>query len=120
MDDEPAIRDILTRMLEKLGCDVTATADGEGLIAAYQTACDAQRPYDLVISDLTVPGGMGGREALEILRRFDPGIKTIVSSGYAADSVPDDFHKDGCCGVLLKPYTFSSLKTLIRELFPNG
>jgi two-component system, cell cycle sensor histidine kinase and response regulator CckA len=66
--------------------------------------------------DLTIPGGMGGREAISVLRKFDPGVKAIVSSGYSSDLAMADFRKHGFRGMVAKPYDISELASVIRNV----
>ncbi|MFW5902208.1 MAG: ATP-binding protein, partial [Thermodesulfobacteriota bacterium] len=87
MDDEPAVRQISQKMLERQGYTTTLARDGSEALAAYKAAMDKGRPYDAVIMDLTVPGAMGGKEAISELRRMDPDVTAIVSSGYATNPV---------------------------------
>ena len=70
----------------------------------YQRAQESGRPYDLVILDLTIPGGMGGRETMERLQKIDPRVKAIVSSGYSNDLVLSDYQGHGFLGMISKPY----------------
>ena len=76
---------------------------------ALTEARDAGRPFDLVILDLTVPGGMGGKETIKALGRIDPQVRAIVSSGYSNDPVMAEFNKHGFCGVVAKPYKLQEL-----------
>ena len=82
MDDERLVRQLLARMLARLGCEAVGAQDGAEASRLYQEARAAGRPFAAVIMDLTVPGGMGGKEAIGLLRARDPGVRAIVSSGY--------------------------------------
>ena len=98
LDDEEAICMLVTCALEPLGYEVTETNDGVDAIAAYQKAMEEGRPYALVISDLTIPGGMGGQETIKRLLEIDPDVCAIVSSGYASDPVVSQFEDYGFRG----------------------
>jgi DNA-binding NarL/FixJ family response regulator len=87
----------------------------------YRSALEAKIPFDAVILDLTVRGGMGGKEALQKIRQFDPHVKGIVSSGYSADPGITDFSKYGFKGAVAKPYTVEELsQELTRVLNADG
>ncbi|NIV13310.1 MAG: response regulator, partial [Aliifodinibius sp.] len=83
MDDDIAVNILLEKLLKKLGYDVASASDGVQAVELYKEAVSSGQKYDLVILDLTVPGGMGGRETMEILLDIDPDIKAIVTSGYS-------------------------------------
>jgi len=116
MDDEEVVRKLLTRMLPKLGFDVVCVGDGTAVLEAYQQAAAQARPFDVVIMDLTIPGGMGGKEAIQQLRAIDPQVKAIVSSGYSEDPVMADHTAHGFCGVVAKPYTPEQFKSVLDEI----
>lgn len=109
MDDEPAIREVTAAMLRMNGFQVVCAADGEEALDRYRAALTAGERFDLVIMDLTVPGGMGGVEAIEALLALDPRVRAIVSSGYANDPVMADPAAWGFVGVLPKPYRLNQL-----------
>jgi PAS domain S-box-containing protein len=117
MDDEEAICELLSEMLPVLGYEVVCTRDGTEAIAAYQDATAVGRPFVGVILDITVPGGLGGRETLAQLRALAPQVKAIISSGYANDPIMANFAQYGFSGVIAKPYTVESLRhALLRVL----
>ncbi|MDP1570106.1 MAG: ATP-binding protein [Vicinamibacterales bacterium] len=113
MDDEDSIRDLVGEMLTYLGYEPTLTRDGEEAIQAFTEAQLDGRPFDAVIMDLTIPGGMGGKEAIQRLRQIDASTRAIVSSGYADDPVMANYEAFGFSGVVAKPY---ALKDLGRAL----
>ena len=80
---------------------------------------ELNQPFDAVIMDLTIPGGMGGKEAIKRLLEIDPEVKAIVSSGYSNDPIMADFKKYGFCGVVAKPYTLEELGEALSVLI-NG
>ena len=113
MDDEPQIRQMAVQLLQRMGLQVTAVDDGSAVVLEYVAARDEGRPYDLVILDLTVPGGMGGAKAMEKLRHIDPHVRAIVSSGYSSDPVLANYRAHGFCGIIPKPYVVSEVAKAI-------
>jgi len=120
MDDEAAIRQFASIALKRMGLDVTAVSDGAAVEGEFTAAREAGRPYDLVILDLTVPGGMGGAEAMERLRRLDPGVRAIVSSGYSSDPVMAHYRDHGFRGRVPKPYQIEDLEKAVRAVLNGG
>ncbi len=120
MDDEQIIRDMATSLLERFGLTVECAADGAEAVAKYQSALQAGRAYDLVITDLTVPGGMGGLAALGKLRELNPQVKAVVSSGYSSDPVLANYRQHGFQAVMAKPYEVGEVARVLRELLPAG
>lgn len=110
MDDDPRVRQVLGSMLAALGHSVTESEDGREAVELYQRGMASGRPFDAVIMDLTVPGGMGGEAAIEELRKIDPDVKAIVSSGYANNPVLSSYGDYGFYGSLVKPYSLSQLR----------
>ncbi|MBE9546567.1 MAG: response regulator, partial [Proteobacteria bacterium] len=104
MDDEEIVRDIVGEMLKHLGYEVAFAEDGAEAIEMYRNS-----PFDVVMMDLTIPGGMGGKEAIKKLLEIDPGARAIVSSGYSNDPVMANFEKYGFAGVVSKPYKIEEL-----------
>jgi len=115
MDDQESVLRTASRMLGTMGHDVTCAEDGEAAVSACRRALDAGTPFDLVILDLTVPGGMGGVETLDALRRFWPGVRAVASSGYSTDAVLADPASYGFAGILRKPYTVEDLARCLRR-----
>jgi PAS domain S-box-containing protein len=113
MDDEEMVRNVASTMLEALGYEVVTARDGEEAVEAYAKAREAGAPFDLLIMDLTVPGGMGGREAILKVRDIDPGVRALVSSGYSSDPVMSDYKAYGFCGMIAKPYSFAEMKRAV-------
>jgi CheY-like chemotaxis protein len=116
MDDEEVIRDIAGRMLERLGYEVEFACSGEEVIDKYKKAFQTGDGFDAVIMDLTVPGGMGGREAVGKLLKIDPNVKAVVSSGYFNDPIMANFKDHGFSGVVPKPYEVEELVEVLRKV----
>ena len=119
MDDEQIILDVTQEVLKFLKYDVVFARDGLAAIDLYKKEKTSGEPFDIVILDLSVPTGMGGKETIEHLRKFDPAIKAIISSGYCNDPVVENFSQYGFSGRLTKPYKISDLKNLLEELMRN-
>lgn len=115
MDDEEPIRELVAQMLSHCGYEVTTVKDGVEAIELYKKERDNGRPFDVVIMDLTIPGGMGGKEATQRLLEIDPGVKVIVSSGYSNDPIMADYKKYGFCGVIAKPYRIKELSEVLKK-----
>lgn len=116
MDDEPGIREMAAQLLKRIGFFVETAADGAAAVEAYREAMLAGRRFDLVVMDLTVPGGMGGLQAMGKLREIDPDVLAIVSSGYSSDPVMSDHHAYGFAGMIPKPYRITDFAKVIRQV----
>jgi len=116
MDDEQIILDVTQEVLAFLGYDVVFARDGQAALDLYKQAMDAHAPFDAVILDLSIPEGMGGREAIQEFKKLDPAVKAIVSSGYSNDPVVMDFEQYGFSGKLTKPYKINDMKTILERL----
>ena len=116
VDDEEAIRDLLSTMLTRIGYEVDCVRDGAEAIDVYQNAQAEGRPYTAVILDITIPGGMGGLEALAPLRAIDPQAKVLISSGYANNPVMANFQQYGFNGVIAKPYTVQRIHDVLQDV----
>ena len=116
MEDDPVLQEIAAEMLERTGFTAQTCPDGETAIRDYARALRAGSPFHAVIMDLTIPGGMGGREAATHLLALHPEAKLIVSSGYSVDPVmahPGDY---GFKGVLPKPYSLMDLGRVLDRV----
>lgn len=109
MDDDAHITKLISEMLIEMDYRVETAKDGSEALELFKKAQQQNDPFDVIIMDLTVPGGMGGGEAIVFLRRLDPDVKAIVSSGYCNDPVMADFKKYGFDGMVSKPYTIEEL-----------
>jgi PAS domain S-box-containing protein len=116
MDDEETIRVVAQSLLSRLGFQVTTVADGAKAVQEYTEAREAGSPYHLVVMDLTVPGGMGGKEAMEELLKLDPHVKAVVSSGYSSDPVLSNYRAHGFRGMVPKPYKLTDLARTLRAV----
>ncbi|MGD0282221.1 MAG: ATP-binding protein [Dissulfurispiraceae bacterium] len=114
MDDEELVRDVAGQILETLGYEVQLAANGAEAIELFKKARESANPFDVVLMDLTIPGGMGGREAVRELLKIDPGVKAIVSSGYSNDPIMADFKRYGFRGVITKPYKVQELSDTVH------
>jgi PAS domain S-box-containing protein len=116
MDDDEMIRNMLGRMLIQMGCDVAYASDGEEALALYKESMGTDKPFNAVIVDLTIPGGVGGKKALACLKEIDPEVKAIVSSGYSNDPIMADYKSHGFKGVIPKPYKIATLREVLRTV----
>ncbi len=116
LDDEELIRDTLKEMLVLLGYEVETAQDGKGAIEKYKKAFEEKRPFDVIIMDLTIPGGMGGKEALKEILKIDPNAVAVVSSGYTSSHIISEYQMYGFKGILKKPYRIEDLNNLLQEL----
>jgi PAS domain S-box-containing protein len=116
MDDEQMIRTIAEKMLDCLGYQVVTCESGAEAISLYAAALDAGHPFQAVIMDLTIAGGMGGREAARHILALDPRARLVVSSGYCNDPVMANYRDYGFCCALPKPYRASDLSVLLTKL----
>lgn len=114
MDDDPTIQALASAMLNKLGYDTAVAGNGDEAIALFRSARESHRPFDAVLMDLTIPGGMGGKEVIKHLISIDRQVKAIVSSGYSSDPVMANYQEYGFSGVAAKPYTIQSLSSAIH------
>jgi PAS domain S-box-containing protein len=116
MDDKIMIRQIMKKMLNKLGYESDYVDNGVELIRKYKNSLEIGKKYDIIITDLTIQGGMGGINAMEIILEIDPNVKAIVSSGYSKGDIMTNYKKYGFLGILSKPYTFNELKQVISSV----
>jgi PAS domain S-box-containing protein len=115
MDDEELTREVAGKMLTRAGYEVVLTKNGEEALNRYTEAQKSQKPFSLVMLDLTIPGGMGGKEVMARLLAVNRSVKGIVSSGYSNDPVMANYQAFGFAGVLPKPYEMQELYSVVRS-----
>ena len=120
MDDEQIIRDMAVTLLKRFGLEVDCAVDGSEAVEKYRAAQRAGWRYDLVIMDLTVPGGMGGLAALAKLKELDPRVRAVVSSGYSSDPVLANYREHGFAAMVAKPYEVGEIARVLREMLPEA
>ena len=116
MDDEITIRTATGKILQRLGYEIAHAEDGATAVDLYRTAFEQGNPFDLLILDLTVPGGMGGLECLDKVLTIDPAARAVVSSGYSADPIMSEYKEYGFVGVVAKPYSVAELSAELKRI----
>lgn len=116
MDDDAIISMSVTRQLKDLEYKVELARNGTGAIELYKKASGTDKPFDAVILDLTIPGGMGGMETIRKLLSIDPDVKAIVASGYSNDPVMSNFKEYGFKDAIAKPYEIYELEEALRGM----
>ena len=116
MDDEAIVRKTLGKILERLGYEPEFAEEGAEAIEMYKTADESGKPYEAVILDLTIPGGMGGKDTIKELLEIESGAKAIVSSGYSEDSLLADYQEHGFRGILPKPFDPLAVSKVLNEV----
>ena len=120
MDDQDAVLDVTCDILHELGYEVGMARDGNEALQQYRASMENGRKYDLVIMDLTIPQGMGGKEAIKRLLEIDPHARAVVSSGYSEDSIMANYKEYGFIGVLPKPFRMDDLVNAVRKACEHG
>lgn len=116
MDDEGMIREITAEILDALGYEAEFVENGDEAIERYMDARASHRPFDVVILDLTIPGGMGGKETIQKLIDIDPHVQGILSSGYSNDPIMAEFRKYGFSGIITKPFKIEELGDVLKRI----
>ena len=116
MDDEKHVRDTVAAVLSSIGYEAITAIDGVEAIEIYKEAMASDSPFDAIIIDLTIPGGMGGRETIQRLMEIDSEIKAIVSSGYSNDPILVNFREHGFMGFIPKPYKIQELSEILHRV----
>ena len=116
MDDDEMIRDIASSMLTHLGYEVMICAGGEEAVELYKTSMESGLPFLMVIMDLTIPGGLGGKQAAEQILSLFPKACLVVSSGYSNDPVMSNYRDYGFSGAIAKPYNIHNFKEVLGSL----
>ena len=117
MDDQESILKISSKIINRMGYQTELATDGTQAIDLFRKAYQSKNPFDLVILDLTIPGGIGGAKTIPELLKIDPTVKAIVSSGYSNDPIMANYENYGFCGVIPKPYTKDQLSKLFNKIF---
>jgi PAS domain S-box-containing protein len=115
MDDDATVRVVVGRLLKTLGFEFELAAHGDEALAHYEAARTAGRPFDAVLLDLTIRGGMGGEETIRRLLKLDPNVKAIVASGHSEKPIMANHQQFGFCGALAKPYKKDGLATVLNQ-----
>ena len=116
LDDDEMVLQVASAMLERDGYSTKSARNGEQATEMYKESMNTGEPFDVLIMDLTIPGGVGGKEAIKDILEFDPDALAIVSSGYADDPVMANYADYGFKGVAVKPYTATNLRKVLREV----
>ena len=116
MDDMEAMMMVAGEILQVLGYEVEFSTNGDEAIEAYKKAKEAGKPFDAVVFDLTVPGGMGGEEACRILSEYDPGLIAVASSGYSTSNVMSEYEAAGFKAVVPKPYRIKDMSAALHRI----
>lgn len=116
MDDEEMVCEIAGQIFDYLEYDVVTTKDGAEAIRVYQERFEQKNPFDMVVMDLNIPGGIGGKEAVKDILEIDSSAKVVVSSGYSNDPLMTNYSDYGFSGVLAKPFEVASVETLIKDI----
>jgi PAS domain S-box-containing protein len=116
MDDEAIIKDVAKMILQASGYEVVIASDGIETIELYKKAQTAGKPFNAVILDLTIPGGLGGKETMLKLREIDPAVRAIVSSGYSHDPIMANYREYGFSGVIVKPYRIREMSEIVSRV----
>ncbi len=119
MDDEKFVRDFMAAMLRQLGYEAVCVDDGQAMIDTYEKEVREGRPFDLVICDLLVPGGIGGDTAIEVLQASYPKVKVVVTSGFHNHPALQRYAEYGYHGALTKPFTIDQLKDVVSNILPK-
>jgi CheY-like chemotaxis protein len=115
LEDNEQVINVLKLFSESINAVVDITEEGHETIERYRDAYNAGNPYDIILTDLTIPGGMGGGEVMKEILAFDPYACGIVSSGYSEVPIMSSHRDHGFCTVLNKPFTYEGFKTAILE-----
>ncbi len=116
MDDEDMVGEIACQMLIHLGYEAMHVKDGKEAVAEYLRRSEAGNPFDVVIMDLTIPGGMGGKEAVTEILAINSDAKVLVSSGYSTDPIMTNFSEYGFAGVINKPFDLVSIREALDSI----
>lgn len=116
VDDDETVGKVLLEMLGEMGFEVVFMESGERAAGCFAERLTEQAPFDLVITDLTIPGGMDGLETAQAIWKLDPEVQIIISSGYANNRLLADYSQHGFAGIVTKPYRFAELETAVLRV----
>jgi len=116
MDDDEVVRNLTVQKLIRLGYESEGALNGEEAVSRFKAAREEGKPFDVVVLDLIVRGGLGGKDTVEMLMEVDPGVKAILTSGHAMDPVLTNFWEYGFLGVIRKPFVIKELDVTIRKV----
>jgi two-component system cell cycle sensor histidine kinase/response regulator CckA len=119
MDDEESILQAYGRLLELNGFSVLTARDGNEALELYESAFSAHKIIDVVVIDLTIPQGMGGIETIHLLKKIDPDVRALVSSGFSQDPILTDYSRYGFVGAIPKPYSWKDLLSAIERVIQD-
>jgi CheY-like chemotaxis protein len=120
MDDDESVRRVVLEILEHYGFAAAGAADGQEAITLYCDAMEQGCPFDVVIMDLTIPGGMNGKEAVQRLREIDPNLRAVAASGYHNDPVMAHYRENGFSDALGKPFEISELLRVLSTVLAEA
>lgn len=120
MDDEEMLLEAAEQLLQKIGYTVVTARDGCEAVLRYKEARQSGKPFDAVILDLVVPGGMGGKEAMRKLLEINPDVKAVVSSGYSTDAIMANYKENGFTAAVSKPYKPEQLSEILQQLLAGS
>ncbi len=120
MDDEDIVLEAISELLREVGYTVETTKNGGEAIKVYEEARQANQPFDALILDLIVPGGLGGQETLRELLKIDPDVKAVASSGYSINPIMANFKEYGFTGAITKPFKIKELTTLLQKVIAGS
>lgn len=120
MDDDTSILRLAALMLERCGYQVTTSHNGEEAISCYQESMAEDDKYDLIIMDLTIPGHMGAKDAMQAILNIDDKAVGIVSSGHSADTIILNYEQFGFQGALVKPFLMDELAQLVKTVIQKS
>ena len=116
MDDEEMVGEIACQMLKFIGIEAHHVLDGRAAVDEYVRRFHSGIPFGFVIMDLTIPGGIGGREAVTEILAIDPSAKVVVSSGYSTDPIMTNYSEYGFRGVIGKPFDLAALQSIVDQM----
>lgn len=120
MDDDVLLKEMVKEMLDLLGYESEFAKDGDEAIEMYKEAIESEKPFDAAILDITIPGGMGGKEAIKMLQEINPEIKAVVFSGYSDDEVLANFSEYGFKGMMPKPFDVYDLGKVLNDVLKDN